>query len=199
MIEVEGLQSLKANLEKVAKELGAAGNKAVQAVALDIVAEAKDNIDKNRTNAFGTLRKSGKVQKAEDGTIDAGFFSSEHDNGYAAYVEFGRGPTKKGNQGGPTLKDSLKAWVRKKLGGSAMRSAAVFNLMDEEGKLVRKGAKAIKKSEEELIEAAALNIARKIHKHGTKPQPFFAPAVKKIEDRFEEIVSRYIKKESKNV
>lgn len=188
MIEVEGLQSLKANLEKVAKELGAAGNKAVQAVALDIVAEAKNNLDKNRTNAGGTLRKSGKVQKAEDGTIDAGFFSSEHDNGYAAYVEFGRGPTKKGNEGGPTLKDSLKAWVLKKLtnptgGKNAMDSAAVF----------------AKKSRKEMVEMVASLIARKIHREGTKPQPFFAPAVKKIEERFEEIVSRYVKKESKNV
>lgn len=187
-IEIEGLRSLNANLEKVAKELGAAGNKAVQAVALDIVAEAKDNLDKNRTNAGGTLRKSGKVQKAEDGTIDAGFFSSEDDNGYAAYVEFGRGPTTKGNDGGPTLKDSLKAWVRKKLtnptgGKNAMDSAAVF----------------AKKNREEMVDMVAFLIARKIHREGTKAQPFFAPAVKKIEDRLEEIVSRYIKKESKNV
>ena len=191
MIEVEGLRSLNANLEKVAKELGAAGNKAVQAVALDIVAEAKDNLDKNRTNAFGTLRKSGKVQKAEDGTIDAGFFSSEHDNGYAAYVEYGRGPTIKeneGDEGGPTLKTSLKAWIRKKLtnptgGKNALDSAAVF----------------AKKSREEMVEMVAFLIARKIHREGTKAQPFFAPAVKAIEDKFEEIVSKYIKDESKNV
>ena len=182
MIEVEGLRSLNANLEKVAKELGAAGNKAVQAVALDIVAEAKDNL------AGGTLRKSGKVQKAEDGTIDAGFFSSEHDNGYAAYVEYGRGPTKKGNEGGPTLKDSLKAWVRKKLtnptgGKNAMDSAAVF----------------AKKSREEMVEMVAFLIARKIHREGTKAQPFFVPAVQKIEEKLEEIVTKYIRNESENV
>ena len=188
MIEVEGQRSLNAKLEKVAKELGAAGDKALQAVALDIVAEAKDNLDKNRTNAFGTLRESGKVQKAEDGTIDAGFFSSEKDKGYAAAVEYGRGPTIKENDGGPTLKTSLKAWIRKKLtnptgGKNAMDSAAVF----------------AKKSQEEMVEMVAFLIARKIHREGTKPQPFFAPAVKAIEDKFEEIVSKYIKQESKNV
>lgn len=169
MIKVEGLRSLNANLEKVAKELGAAGDKAVQAVALDIVAEAKDNLDKNRTNAFGTLRKSGKVQKAEDGTVDAGFFSSEQSNGYAEFVEFGRGPSK--NRGAIPLEDSLKAWVHRKLG-------------------IANGKE---------LDSATFLIARKIHRKGTKPQPFFAPAVKKIEERLEQIVSKYLKNESKNV
>jgi HK97 gp10 family phage protein len=169
MIEVEGLRSLNANLEKVAKELGAAGDKALQAVGLEIVAEAKVNLNANKTNNTGMLRASGKVQKAEDGTVDAGFFSSEQSNGYAEFVEYGRGPSKK--KGAIPLEDSLKAWVHRKLGIAYGKE----------------------------LDSATFLIARKIHRKGTKPQPFFAPAVKKIEDKFEEIVSKYIKKESKNV
>lgn len=169
MIEVEGLRSLNANLEKVAKELGAAGDKALQAVGLEIVAEAKVNLNANKTNNTGMLRSSGKVQKAENGTVDAGFFSSEQQNGYAEYVEYGRGPSK--NKGKVPLEDSLKAWVHRKLGIAYGKE----------------------------LDSATFLIARKIHRKGTKPQPFFAPAVKKIEEKFEEIVSKYIKDESKNV
>lgn len=169
MIEVEGLRSLNANLEKVAKELGAAGDKALQAVGLEIIAEAKVNLNANRTNNTGMLRSSGKVQKAEDGTVDAGFFSSEQSNGYAEFVEYGRGPSKK--KGKIPLEDSLKAWVHRKLGIAYGKE----------------------------LDSATFLIARKIHRKGTKAQPFFAPAVKKIEDKFEEIVSKYIKDESKNV
>lgn len=169
MIKVEGQQALRANLDKVTKELGAAGDKALQAVGLEIIAEAKVNLNANKTNNTGMLRSSGKVQKAEDGTVDAGFFSSEQQNGYAEYVEYGRGPSKK--KGAIPLEDSLKAWVHRKLGIAYGKE----------------------------LDSATFLIARKIHRKGTKPQPFFAPAVKKIEDKFEEIVSKYIKKESKNV
>lgn len=169
MISVEGQRALQANLDKVAKELGAAGDKALQAVGLEIIAEAKVNLNANKTNNTGMLRSSGKVQKAEDGTVDAGFFSSEQQNGYAEYVEYGRGPSKK--KGAIPLEDSLKAWVHRKLGIAYGKE----------------------------LDSATFLIARKIHRKGTKPQPFFAPAVQKIEEKFEEIVSKYIKNESKNV
>lgn len=169
MIDVEGQRSLNAKLEKVAKEMGAAGDKALQAVGLEIIAEAKVNLNANRTNNTGMLRASGKVQKADDGTVDAGFFSSEQQNGYAEFVEYGRGPSKK--KGKIPLEDSLKAWVHRKLGIAYGKE----------------------------LDSATFLIARKIHRKGTKAQPFFAPAVKKIEERLEQIVSKYIKDESKNV
>ena len=169
MIRVEGQQALKMNLDKVAKEIATASDKALQAVGLEIVAEAKTNLNNNQTNNTGMLRASGKVQKAEDGTVDAGFFSSEQSNGYAEFVEFGRGPSK--NRGAIPLEDSLKAWVHRKLGIAYGKE----------------------------LDSATFLIARKIHRKGTKPQPFFTPAVKKIEERLEEVVSKYIKKESENV
>jgi hypothetical protein len=102
-------------------------------------------------------------------------------------VEYGRGPTLKENDGGPTLATSLKDWVRRKLGGgikgskNAMKSAAVFAGM----------------STEKYIESVAYLIARKIHREGTKAQPFFNPAVKKFEDKVSDIVSKYVDKSLK--
>lgn len=165
-VRIEGLQSLRANMDRVTKEVGEAADKALQEVGLEIIAEAKTNLDQNGSIAFGNLRKSGKVQKNKDGSIDAGFFSSEQDNGYAAYVEYGRGPTKTQIPGEVTLKTSIRAWVHRKLG--------------------------IPEGEE--LDRAAFFIARKIHRKGTRPRPFFVPAVKKCEDKINQIIDKIIKK-----
>jgi hypothetical protein len=183
-IEIEGLRGLRADFGKAKAMVGKAGDAALQSVGLEIVAEAKMNLDRNGTNAFRTLSASGKVQKDKDGGIDAGFFSAEGEQGYAAAVEYGRGPTKKASVDGITLKTSLKAWIQRKLtnptgGANAMDSAAVF----------------MKKSREEVIDTVAFLIARKIHRKGTKAQPFFVPAVEKFADKIQDIVDKIIKKE----
>ena len=183
-IEIEGLRNIRADFGKAKDMVGKAGDAALQSVGLEIVEEAKRNLDRNRTIAFGTLRTSGKVQKDKDGGIDAGFFSAEGEQGYAAAVEYRRGPTKKASVDGITLRTSLKAWVKKKLtnpmgGKNAMDSAAVF----------------MKKSRDEVIDTVAFLIARKIHREGTKAQPFFVPAVEKFADKIQDIVDKFIKKE----
>ena len=165
-IEVEGLRSLHLNLDKVRAKVGKAGDKALQEVGLEIVAEAKDNIRRNGSYTFGHLSASGKVQKSKDGGVDAGFFSSEQGNGYAAFVEYGRGPTKTMAKGEVTLETGLKAWIDKKLGIPAGKKR----------------------------DRVAFLIARKIHRKGTKAQPFFVPAVKKIEGKIAQIVDGIIKR-----
>lgn len=153
-------------MDRVTKKVHEEADKALQSAALEIIAEAKVNLDQNGSIAFGNLRKSGKVQKNKDGSIDAGFFSSEQDNGYAAYVEFGRGPTKTQTPGDVTLETSLRAWVHRKLG-------------------IPEG---------EDLDRAAFFIARKIHRKGTRPKPFFAPAVQKVEAKIGQIIDKIIKK-----
>ena len=185
-VKVEGLRGLRADFGKAKDMVGKAGMKALQEVGLEIVAEAKMNLKRNKTTNTGVLSASGKVQKDKDGGIDAGFFSAEGEQGYAAAVEYGRGPTKKASPDGITLETSLKAWIQRKLtnptgGANAMDSAAVF----------------MKKSREEVIDMVAFLIARKIHRKGTKAQPFFVPAVKKFEDKIQQYVDKYIKKEIK--
>lgn len=166
-VKVEGLRNVRADFADARDAIGEAADKALQALGMEIVAEAKQNIRRNRTTNTGTLSASGKVQKDKDGGIDAGFFSDEGQQGYAAAVEYGRGPTRKASPDGITLETTLKAWVHRKLGiayGKALDSAAFL-------------------------------IARKIHRKGTKAQPFFAPAVKKFEGKVQQFVDKYIKKE----
>lgn len=160
-VRIEGLQGLRADFADVVREVAGAADKGLQAAGLELVADAKQNLNQNKTNNTGALRASGKVQKDDDG-VDAGFFSEGTTEGYAAYVEYGRGPTKKAGQ--IPLRTTLKAWVHRKLG--------------------------IPYGKE--LDSATFLIARKIHRKGTKSQPFFVPAVKKIEERLDEIVSRYI-------
>jgi hypothetical protein len=166
-IEIEGLRGLRADFGKAKDMVGKAGMKALQAVGLEIVAEAKMNLKRNRTTNTGALSASGKVQKDKDGGIDAGFFSAEGEQGYAAAVEYGRGPTMKASPDGITLETSIKAWVHRKLGIAYGKE----------------------------LDGAAFLIARKIHRKGTKAQPFFVPAVEKFADKIQDIVDKIIKKE----
>lgn len=160
-IEIEGLKGLRADFANVSARAGDGAMEGLENLGLEIVAEAKKNLNQNKTNNTGTLRSSGKVQKDKEG-VDAGFFGKGSGEGYAAYVEYGRGPTTKAGQ--IPLRTALKAWVHRKLG-------------------VPYGKE---------LDAAAFLIARKIHRKGTKPQPFFVPAVKRFEDKIAEIVNKFI-------
>ena len=162
-IEIEGLRELKADFDKAIKNADKGAMKGLQEVGLEIVAEAKRNLIVNRTNNTRALSSSGKVQM-DKGGVDAGFFSEGSKGGYAAAVEYGRGPTEKPSEDGITLQQSLRAWVHRKLG-------------------VPNGKE---------LDSATFLIARKIHRKGTKPQPFFVPAVKKFEDRISDVVSKFV-------
>lgn len=162
-IEIEGLRNLRADLARASARAGDGVMEGLQKVGLEIVAEAKKNLNQNKTNNTGTLRASGKVQKDKDG-VDAGFFAEGSTEGYAAHVEYGRGPTKKAGQ--IPLRTTLEAWVHRKLGIPYGKG----------------------------LESATYLIARKIHRKGTKAQPFFTPAVQKFEEKVSNIVSEYVDK-----
>lgn len=162
-VKIEGLRELKADFGKTVRKVDAEAMKGLQTAGFEIVAEAKRNLNQNKTNNTGTLRASGKVQKDNNG-VDAGFFSEGSSEGYASFVEYGRGPTKQAGQ--IPLRTTLKAWVHRKLG-------------------VPYGKE---------LDSATFLIARKIHRKGTKPQPFFTPAIKKFEDKVKDIVSNIIDK-----
>lgn len=163
-VKIEGLRGLHAALERATGNAGAGAMKGLQKVGLEIVAEAKKNLNQNKTNNTGALRSSGRVQKAEDG-LDAGFFSEDSSEGYAAAVEYGRGPSRRA--GTIPLRTTIKAWVHRKLG-------------------VPYGKE---------LDSAAFLISRKIHRQGTKPQPFFTPAVRQVEDRVQDIVNNSVEEE----
>ena len=85
-IEIEGLKNLHADFARASARAGDGVMKGLQSVGLEIIAEAKQNLNQNKTNNSGMLRSSGKVQKDGDG-IDAGFFAQGSTEGCAAHVE----------------------------------------------------------------------------------------------------------------
>ena len=188
-IEIEGLRNLRVDFAKASARAGDGVMKGLQSVGLEIVAEAKLNLERNGTNNRRTLSGSGKVQKDKNG-VDAGFFAKDSKAGYAAAVEYGRGPSKKRSPDGITLATSLKDWVRRKLGGGAR------DIKGRKNALVSAAVHA-EMSTEDFIESVAYLIAMKIHRKGTKAQPFFNPAVKKFEEKVSDIVSEYVDKSLK--
>ena len=137
-----------------------AAMKGLQAGALDIIADAQTNLRTNGSVVTGLLRQSGRTQKVDELTLDAGFFDTTNKgSGYAFYVENGR---RAGKMPPP---DELIQYCRKKL-----------RMSEREAK--------------KAGWAMALRIARK----GTRPHPFFNPAInknrKKILDRLENEIKK---------
>ena len=107
---LDGEKELYENMQKRMDLSTEAGRKALQTAGLKIVAEAKENLRKNRSVVTGMLRASGKVQKvANDAdSVDAGFFGDQSRGGYAYYVENGRRAGKM-----PPV-DEIAQWFKKK-------------------------------------------------------------------------------------
>lgn len=145
-IEVEGLSQLLRSFDRQGEKVRQAAMKGLQKGALNIIADAQQNLRANSSVVTGLLRQSGKVQKVDDENLDVGFFDSQNkQSGYAYFVEYGR---RAGKMPPP---DELAQWAYKK-----------YQLHD------RKAARA-----------AGWAMAVKIAKEGTKPHPFFQPALEK--------------------
>lgn len=183
---LDGEKELYVNMQKRMDLSTKAGREALQKAGLKIVAEAKENLRRNGSISSSNLRNSGRVQKAPgdpDG-VDAGFFSQGTDNGYAYYVEHGR---RAGKMPPP---DELIEWVRKKnLKNKALDSA----LVHVNGRR-RKRTKAY--TANDLLTSAAWGLAKKIAKEGTRPRPFFKPALEACKKEVEKILKEAIKKET---
>ena len=110
MIQLEGLDELLRGFQKAKKEVRDAAMKGMKEAALDIIADAKLNLRRNRSVVTGMLRASGKVQQVNDLTLDAGFFDPQNQSGYAIYVEYGR---RAGRMPPP---DEMAQWAYKKYG-----------------------------------------------------------------------------------
>ena len=99
---------MNARLAALGPEVLRAADRGLKAAGMNIIADAKENLRANHTNATGRLSQSGRVQKAADGGsgYDVGFMS---DKAYAGAVEYGR---KAGRMPPP---DELGEWAYKKL------------------------------------------------------------------------------------
>ena len=175
MITLEGERELYAKIEQTTRETLKAARRGLREGGMAIVADAKDNLRGNHSVVTGQLRASGKVQAVEgdEDAIDAGFFAQGSSQGYAYFVEYGRRATKttttlkETTKTTTTLKETIKAWVHKKFG-------------------VPYGKE---------LERIAFFITRKIHRKGTRPHPFFGPAVEKNKMDIERAISTAVKEE----
>lgn len=106
-VHIEGVEKVNARLAALGPEVLRAADRGLKTAGMHIIADAKENLRANHTNATGRLSQSGKVQKAADGSgYDVGFMS---DKAYAGAVEYGR---RAGRMPPP---DELGEWAYKKL------------------------------------------------------------------------------------
>ena len=154
-VTISGVPELSNTLAALGPEVMRACDRGLKTAGMHIIADAKDNLRNAHINTTGRLSQSGRVQKAGDGDgYDVGFMN---DKSYAAAVEYGRRAGK------------LKYYP--KLGQYRHQPPPVDEI----------GQWAYKKLG--LPRAAGWALAWSIGAHGTKPHPFFKPAVDKNQNR----------------
>lgn len=162
-IKLEGLDQVLKALDDTTPLVKQAVMRGLEKGGLDIIADAQNNLRNNGSVVTGLLRQSGKVQKTDDSTIDAGFFdTTNRSSGYAFFVEYGR---RAGKMPPP---DELIQWAYKKLRLDAKAAAS-----------------------------AGWALAKKIAKQGTKPHPFFKPAVERNRKKIMQRVQDALKEKTK--
>lgn len=186
-ITLEGERELFLKMEYRLEGCEKAGRRGLRKGALKIVNDAKGKLKTNGSVVTGMLRASGKVQAVEGDpdAVDAGFFSQDTKGGYAYFVEYGRRAGKM-----PPV-EMLMEWLRKRTSKSkALRSAV--NIL--EGRRKRREAAYTK---DDLLRSAAWGLARHIAKKGTRPHPFFGPAVEENKNAVNEFIAEEVEKETK--
>ena len=179
---LEGERELYANMQRRMDLTTTAGREALQKAGLAIVKAAKDNLKSNRSIATGALRASGKVQtvQGDPDAVDAGFFSTNSKGGYAFFVEFGR------RAGRIPPVDELKQWLNKKKDAHRFRASV---------KIINANSRK-PKTPDAILLSRAWAIAKSIARKGTRPHPFFKPAIESTKREVEAILKEAIKKET---
>jgi hypothetical protein len=177
MIWLDGERELFLNMQRNIEGTTKASRLALERAGLNIIADAKENLRENGSIAQGHLRASGRVQRVEGDpdALDVGFTEP-----YAYFVEYGR---RSGRM--PPVADII-GWLKKKTSTrkgikNAFESAAAHEGM----------------SADRYLRSLAFLIARAIGKKGTRPHPFFAPAVEKNKKQVNEAIEMAIKQEIK--
>jgi HK97 gp10 family phage protein len=168
-IETRGLEELRRSVDKKTAEIDEAGREGLKRAGMQILATAKENLQKNNSIATGQVRNSGVVEGKEN-DIDV-VFKSLH----ASAVEFGR---RAGKQ--PPI-DNILEWIKKK--------GIIDTYSIKTRKQTSRGKNFYKKAA-----ALAFLIARKIGKFGVKARPFLYPAFRQNEDEVMKILTNSIRK-----
>lgn len=184
-IWIEGERELYANMQRHLVTLTDNSRRGLRRAGMNIIADAKANLRSNGSVVTGMLRASGRAQAVEGDpdSIDVGFFGNDTAGGYAYYVEYGR---KAGRM--PPVK-MLMEWLRKRTSRSSALNSALVHL---EGRRVRRQQAYTR---DYLLESAAWGLAKSIAKNGTRPHPFFGPAVEKNMKAIEEAIAQSIRED----
>lgn len=179
-IWLEGERELFLNMQKHLGTVNNAARKALQKGGMMIVNDAKQNLRNNESVVTGQLRASGKVQRVEGDpdSVDAGFFGQNTSGGYAFFVEYGRRAGKM-----PPV-NFIEAWLKKK----STRSSGIKSAFKSASVYAKMKPKA-------YLKHLAWAIARAIARKGTRPHPFFRPAVEKNKKAISEAIATAVKKE----
>ena len=113
MVEVQGLDNLLRRMDRADVVVRRAALNGIKKGALRIISDAKANLRQNGSVVTGLLRISGHVEPIDTRRqeVTFGFFDTQNrQDGYAAYVEFGRRAGKF-----PPI-DIIRQWLRKKYG-----------------------------------------------------------------------------------
>ena len=183
LIWVEGERELYLNMQKSLDGTLKAARQGMRKAGLAIIADAKANLKDNGSVVTGQLRASGKVQAVEGSAdeIDAGFFSEGKKKGYAYFVEYGR------RSGKMPPVEMLMEWLRKRTTKSKALQSAIIHM--EGRRRSRKNAY----TKDDLLRSAAWALAKWIAKKGTKPHPFFAPAVEKNKKQVNDAIAMAVR------
>ena len=164
-ISVEGMNEVLAAIRKVAPQVQQATMKGLQEGGLAIIADAKDNLRQNHSVVTGLLRASGKVQKVDDETLEVGFFDTKNQEGYAAYVEYGR------RSGRFPPLQNLAAWAYKKFHLKDWRAANALGFQIAR-KIAREGSTphpffgpAIEKNKENIVKRVQAAVGDLLNKN----------------------------------
>lgn len=174
-VRLEGQKELFDTLGRFEKQ--AVFNDAKQGLmkaGMSIISDAKSNLRNNNSVVTGFLRQTGKVQEVRgENAIDVGFMSG--DDNYAGAVEYGiRNPKWFSYK-------ALWNWVSKK---------HHLTLTKHTGK----NGRPLKDDVNPEVKTIAYFVRNKIARQGTKPHPFFTPAVKKNESKVVQAISDAIKR-----
>lgn len=158
-VSISGAEDLFKNMDRMEDDIRREAMLGLEKAGKNIIEDAQRNLRQDKINVTGVLSQSGKTQRVDDNTVEAGFIA-DNGNGYAEFVEYGR---RSGRMPPP---DTMGEWAYKKL-----------RIRDRR-----------------IADRVGWALAKKIAKAGTKPHPFFQPAVEKNRYRIKDVVEQTVDK-----
>lgn len=156
-IWVEGDRELMLAMQRTFDDIQKEAMEGLQKGAMNIIADAQNNLRLNKSIATGQLRQSGRVEKVDETTLNVGFFSKGSETGHAAVVEYGSRPH-------VAPWPFIQQWARKK--SIEHLAGAIWTTIKKKGTQPHPFfAPAVKKNEKAISRAISAAIRKTIDKN----------------------------------